>query len=151
MRKGKEKRLEKKGWKVGSVEEFLALAPEEAAYIELKLRLAESLAARRKRQQLSQVRAAILLGTSQSRLSKMEAGDPSVSLDLLIRSNLALGATKKEVAREMADVDPPIRLESRQAKIMSESQESDTPIANLSAALRRWGLGASISGILRRR
>ncbi len=102
MRKGKQKRLQEEGWRVGSVEEFLALTPEEAAYIELKLRLAESLAARRKRQRLSQVRAARLLGTSQSRLSKMEAGDPSVSLDLLIRSNLALGATKKEIARAIA-------------------------------------------------
>ncbi len=102
MHKGKQKRLEKKGWKVGGVEEFLALTPEEAAYIELKLRLAESLGERRKRKRLSQVKAARLLGTSQSRLSKMEAGDPSVSLDLLIRSNLALGATKKEIARQIA-------------------------------------------------
>jgi hypothetical protein len=38
----KRKRLEVKGWKVGSVEEFLALTPTESAFIELKLALANN-------------------------------------------------------------------------------------------------------------
>jgi transcriptional regulator with XRE-family HTH domain len=39
------------------------------------------------------------LQSSQSRIAKMEAGDPSVSLDLLIRSLISLGATERELSR----------------------------------------------------
>lgn len=102
MGRAKEKRLAKRGWKAGTAEEFLGLSPEESAYIDLKLRLAEALATRRKRRKLSQVQAAALLGTSQSRVSKMEAGEASVSIDLLIRSSLALGAAPGEIAKAIA-------------------------------------------------
>ena len=102
MREEKKKRLEAKGWKVGSAEEFLQLTPEEAAYIELKLRLAENIRARRRRRNLTQVDLAKRLESSQSRVAKMEAGDPSISLDLLIRSLLALGTTYRELSRMIA-------------------------------------------------
>ena len=91
--------MEAKGWEVGSAEVFLGLTKEEAAYIELKLLLSESLAERRKRDKLKQVELAKLIKSSQSRVAKMEKGDPTVSLDLLIRSLLAIGTTKKELAK----------------------------------------------------
>lgn len=99
MREEKRRRLEARGWKVGSTQEFLRLTDEEAAYIELKLRLAESLRKRRRRRRLTQVDLARLVRSSQSRVAKMEAGDPSVSLDLLIRSLLALGTSNLELSR----------------------------------------------------
>jgi predicted transcriptional regulator len=99
MREAKRKRLESKGWKVGSAEDFLNLTPEEAAYIEMKLELADSLRARRQNRKLSQVQLAKLLKSSQSRIAKMEAGDPSVSIDLLVRSLLMLGTSKRELAK----------------------------------------------------
>lgn len=99
MRKAKTDRLKEQGWKVGSVEEFLELSPEEAAYVELKLRLSESVRRRRKKRRLSQDGFARLIKSSQSRVAKMEGGDPSVSVDLLIRSLLALGASRQDVAR----------------------------------------------------
>ena len=99
MREEKRKRLIAAGWKIGSAKEFLRLTDEETAYIELKLRLAESLRERRLRQRLTQAQFAHRLGSSQSRVAKMETGDPSVSLDLLVRSLLALGATSRELAR----------------------------------------------------
>jgi hypothetical protein len=99
MRERKRKSLEAKGWKVGSAADFLGLTAEEAAYIELKSRLADSLRRRRQRRKLTQVDMAGLISSSQSRVAKMEAGDPSVSLDLLIRSLLALGASKRDLAR----------------------------------------------------
>ena len=102
MRKTKKDRLEKQGWKIGSVDEFLDLSPEESAYIEMKLRLSETLRRRRKRRKLSQVEFAKLIKSSQSRVAKMEGGDPSVSLDLLIRSLLALGASNRELARAIS-------------------------------------------------
>lgn len=99
MREAKRKRLQSKGWKFGSAKEFLNLTPEESAYVELKLELAEGLRAHRERHNLTQVELAKLVKSSQSRVAKMEAGDPSVSLDLLVRSLLALGASKREVAK----------------------------------------------------
>ena len=99
MREDKRKRLEAKGWKVGGTKEFLELSAEEAAYIELKLKLADGLRERRRRRRLTQVELARRVRSSQSRVAKMEAGDPSVTLDLLIRSLLALGASNRELAR----------------------------------------------------
>jgi hypothetical protein len=99
MREDKRKRLEAKGWKVGGTKEFLELSADEAAYIELKLKLADGLRARRRRRRLTQVELARRVRSSQSRVAKMEAGDPSVTLDLLIRSLLALGASNRELAR----------------------------------------------------
>jgi len=99
MKTVKRKRLEAKGWKLGTAREFLNLSPEEAAYVELKLSLSKNLQDYRRGKKLTQVDLARLLKSSQSRVAKMEAGDPSVSLDLLVRSLLALGASKKHLAR----------------------------------------------------
>jgi DNA-binding XRE family transcriptional regulator len=102
MRKDKQERLEIKGWTIGTAQEFLGLSDEEAAYVELKLRLAEGLRERRLRQQLTQNDMARLLQSSQSRVAKMEAGDRSVSLDLLVRALLSLGVSSRELARIVA-------------------------------------------------
>ena len=99
MRKQKQKRLEAKGWKVGTVKQFLGLSDEESAYIELKIKLAAGLRQRRQQKGLSQSDLAAKLQSSQSRVAKMEAGDPSVSLDLLIRSLISLGITERELSR----------------------------------------------------
>jgi DNA-binding XRE family transcriptional regulator len=95
----KKKILESKGYKVGTVEEFLGLSSEESKYIELKLALSDALAKRRKKSNLTQAQLAKLLNSSQSRVAKMEKGDPTVSVDLLVKSLLALGADKKSIAR----------------------------------------------------
>jgi DNA-binding XRE family transcriptional regulator len=102
MNKTKKKALERRGWKVGSTSEFLGLSPEESRFIELKLTLSHWLRERRAAHNLSQVELAKRLRSSQSRIAKMEAGDPSVSLDLLIRSLFSLGATSRELARVIA-------------------------------------------------
>jgi predicted transcriptional regulator len=99
MKARKKKQLEKKGWKVGTVAKFLKLSPEESAYIEMKLALSKNLQERRKIKSLTQEQLARLLKSSQSRVAKMEAGDPSVSLDLLVRSLLILGESRKNVAK----------------------------------------------------
>ncbi|MBI2970623.1 MAG: helix-turn-helix transcriptional regulator [Gammaproteobacteria bacterium] len=102
MREAKRKRLESVGWKIGSAEDFLKLTPEESAYIEMKLELADSLRTRRQHRKLSQVQLAKLLRSSQSRVAKMEAGDASVSIDLLVRSLLVLGVSKRDLAKIIA-------------------------------------------------
>ncbi len=98
MNEAKKKHLIEKGWKVGGVEEFLQLAPNEAAYVELRLKLSDSLKTQRRRKNLTQVEVAKIVKSSQSRVAKMEAGDASISLDLLIRSLLALGASNRDLA-----------------------------------------------------
>jgi DNA-binding XRE family transcriptional regulator len=102
MRKDKKARLERAGWKVGSISDFLGLSKAEEALVELKLMLSRGLKIRRARKRLTQAQLARLLKSSQSRVAKMEAGDPSVSIDLLIRSLLAMGATRKELAHVIA-------------------------------------------------
>lgn len=102
MRKAKRERLGRAGWRVGSPAEFLDLTPEEASFVELKLALAAYLSEFRGRQRWTQTEVARRLGSSQSRVAKMEAADPSVSVDLLVRSLLALGASRKEVGRVIA-------------------------------------------------
>ena len=94
----KRKRLEEKGWKVGSTQDFLGLTKEESEYIDLKIALSTSLKKYRFEKKLTQFELAKLLKSSQSRIAKMEAGSSSVSLDLIIRSLFALGATKTDLA-----------------------------------------------------
>ena len=106
MREEKRRRLEARGWKAGPAQEFLGLSAEEAVYIELRVRLAMGLRKWRQRRDLTQADLAKRLQSSQSRIAKMEAGDPSVSLDLLIRSLLALGASRSELSRMMSARSP---------------------------------------------
>jgi len=98
MDKSKKGRLQREGWKIGSADEFLDLSPSEIAFVELKLALSEELRERRTDLGLSQTELAHRLGSSQSRVAKMEASDPTVSVDLLIRGLFATGASRTEVA-----------------------------------------------------
>ncbi len=102
MKQSKRKALEEKGYVVGSAEEFLGLIKEESEFVELKLALARGLAKARRRKKMTQVELAKLVKSSQSRVAKMEAGDPTVSMDLLVKSHLALGTRRKTLARMMA-------------------------------------------------
>ncbi len=97
MKKSKIELLKKAGWKVGTAKEFLGLTDEEAALIEMKLALARSLKERRMAHELTQDELAKELGSSQSRVAKMEAADVTVSMELLVRSLLVLGASRQEV------------------------------------------------------
>lgn len=102
MKQSKRKKLESMGWKIGTTEEFLQLTPEESEYIEIKLNLSKSLKERRQRKNMTQEDLARLIKSSQSRVAKMEAGDPTVSIDLLIRSLLALGTDKSTLAKMLS-------------------------------------------------
>jgi|SRR6056297_265098 len=93
------KKLEEAGWRVGDTQEFLGLSDAEAAYIELKLALAEELRSRRRERRLNQTQVARIVGSSQSRVAKMEAADSSVSVDLIIKSLFQLGADRDDLAK----------------------------------------------------
>jgi len=99
MDKKTAEKLAAAGWQTGDVEDFLGLSESESAFIEMKLALAEDLKARRLARHLNQTQVARIVGSSQSRVAKMEAADPSVSLDLLIKALLKLGAKRRDVAK----------------------------------------------------
>ena len=85
MRKDKRRRLERAGWKIGDAADFLRLSDEERRFIETKLALADGLRQLRERQGLTQTDVAQQIGSSQSRVAKMEVADRTVSTDLLLR------------------------------------------------------------------
>ncbi len=105
MKKSKQRELERKGWKFGNVGDFLGLTADEVAFVELKLALTERLRSTRNEKGITQQALAEAIKSSQSRVAKMEAGDPSVSLDLLVKTLLALGETRRQIARVIAS-DP---------------------------------------------
>jgi DNA-binding XRE family transcriptional regulator len=92
-------RLKKAGWKVGSAAEFLRLSPEEELYVEFKAALSQCLKRQRQKSRLTQEQLARRIKSSQSRIAKMEKGDPSVSIDLLVKSLLALGTPRREIVK----------------------------------------------------
>jgi ribosome-binding protein aMBF1 (putative translation factor) len=103
MRADVVRRVQARGWKVGDATEFLGLSDQEAALVELRLALSRSVRERRLKLGLSQVALASRLGSSQSRVAKLEGADATVSIDLLIRGLLALGASRREIGRALAE------------------------------------------------
>ena len=98
----KKKRLEAKGWVFGDAADFFGLTPEEARLIDLKLALRASIKEERVKQNITQTELANAMGSSQSRIAKMERGDPSVSVDLLLRALMALGMSNKQISKIIA-------------------------------------------------
>ena len=105
----KKKRLEASGWKAGTAGEFLELSNDEEALVEMKLAMSDFVRTRRTKMQLTQQNLAQWLKSSQSRVAKIESGDPSVSLDLLMRAAFAVGASRSDVARAVAPRKRPAR------------------------------------------
>lgn len=95
----KRRRLEADGWKCGTVDELLGLTPQESAFIEMRLSLSHYLKELRTKKQLTQQALAKKIKSSQSRVAKMESGDPSSSLDLIINTLLEIGATPQEIGK----------------------------------------------------
>ena len=103
MDQAKRERLEAKGWKVGSVSDFLALTAEESVLVEIKLALSQNLKERRQKI-MTQSELASKMSSSQPRIAKAENGDASVSIELLIRAMLATGATPQDIGQVIAGV-----------------------------------------------
>ena len=102
MNKAKRQRLEKAGWRIGSAADLLRLSPEEAAIVDLKVSLAAAVRKQRQAKKLTQSDLAHVLGSSQSRVAKIEAADSEVSIDLLVRALLVLGVTRQGLAKIVA-------------------------------------------------
>ena len=103
MNQAKKERLESKGWKVGTVSDFLELTSEESVLVEIKLALSQNLKERRQKL-MTQSELASKMSSSQPRIAKAENGDASVSIDLLIKAMLMIGATSQDIGQVIADV-----------------------------------------------
>ena len=103
MDRGTRQNLEEKGWKVGTVSDFLELSPEETMLVEIKLALSNSLKQRRQ-SLMTQKELAAKIHSSQPRVANAENGDASVSIELLIRAILATGASPQEIGQVIASV-----------------------------------------------
>ena len=126
MDKKKKDRLAAGGWRTGTAADFLGLTPEEAEFVELKLALSSELKDLRSDRGISQIELAERLGSSQSRVAKMEASDPTVSVDLLIRGLFAAGATKKDIAGAISRAArQPVRRNARKATKRRSRSTSD--------------------------
>ena len=99
MRTATRKKLEAAGWRVGDTKEFLDLSDAEEQLVEMKLAFAKILRVVRERHRLTQAELAKRVQSSQSRVAKMEAGDASISLDLIVKTLFAAGAKNKELAK----------------------------------------------------
>jgi len=97
MKMTKLERLQADGWRVGHAEDFLELTDEEARLVALKLSLISAVKKSRIKRRLSQADLAQRMKSSQSRIAKIEAGDPSVSLDLIVRALIASGAKTRDI------------------------------------------------------
>ena len=110
MRNDKRRRLEAAGWRVeDSPQDFLGLSEREMCLVDMKVSLAIALRHRRAAANISQVELAGTLGSSQSRVAKMEAADPSVSADLLMRALLALGTQPHEIGAALGSAQLPAK------------------------------------------
>ena len=99
MNAEKRKRLEAAGWKATTVQEFLNLDAADMEFIETKLAWTKALREQRRKRHVTQAALATRVQTSQSRVAKIEAGDPTVSVDLLLRALFNVGMTRKELAK----------------------------------------------------
>ena len=106
MKAAKVRRLKAAGWNVGSTKEFLRLNDQEAALVEVKLCLMDALRQARRKRGISQIDLAKRMGSSQSRIAKIEAGDPSVSVDLILRALVASGASRRELRETLVSAYP---------------------------------------------
>ena len=99
MQTAKKQNLARAGFVETNIQDFLGLTPEESTYIEMKVALCGKLKELRRKRRLTQTQLAKALKSSQSRVAKMEAGDASVSVDLVVKSLLAIGASREDIAK----------------------------------------------------
>jgi DNA-binding XRE family transcriptional regulator len=93
MKRAQKAKFEKAGWAIGSESDLLGLNEAEAALVEAKLSLGDAVRTVRRRRHMTQAGLAKLMGSSQSRVAKVENRDPEVSMDLQLKAIFAAEPT----------------------------------------------------------
>jgi predicted XRE-type DNA-binding protein len=99
MKTSKRQKLEAAGWQVGSASDFLELSEAEEMLVDMKLAMATTVRQLRQSKHMTQIELAELIGSSQSRVAKLETADGSVSMELLVRSLATLGASRAQIGK----------------------------------------------------
>src|SRR5258708_32030342 len=97
MDKAKQKELEATGWQIGDYGDFLGLNDEERQLVELRIKISRTIRQLREKHNMTQGQLARKIGSSQSRIAKLEAGLDDISLDLLMRAMFALGGQLQDL------------------------------------------------------
>ncbi|WP_406694583.1 helix-turn-helix domain-containing protein [Singulisphaera sp. Ch08] len=87
----KRKRLEAAGFKFGDAADFLGLSEAENQIVEFRVALARAIREGREEKGLTQKQLADLIGSSQSRIAKVEAATDEVTVDLMLKALVAVG------------------------------------------------------------
>ena len=103
MKATKKEKLQKAGWAVGSASEFLELSDAESTLVEIKLALAAKLKEQRRKKRMTQQQLAERIGSSQSRVAKIETAEKSVSIDLIVRTLISLGTSQSQIGETICD------------------------------------------------
>src|ERR1017187_8800026 len=127
MKRIKKQRLERAGWVVGDSAQFLQLSVEENRFIELKLALATGVRELRERRGLTQAALAHRLGSGQGRGGQGEAAGRSVSLDLIMRSLLTIGATATDIAKWIKRAETARAARSEERRVGKECRSRWAP------------------------
>ena len=89
-----------RGWTEGSVQDLLGLSDDEAAIVEMRVRLAERVRARRRARGVTQKELARRLQSTQPRVARLERAD--ASMEMLILALFALGSSRREIGKLLA-------------------------------------------------
>jgi DNA-binding XRE family transcriptional regulator len=98
MDRAKQEALESAGFRVGDAGDFLGLTDEERRIVDLRLKLSRAVRRLRTEKNLTQEELASRLGSSQSRVAKIESGSSNVSIDLMFRGLFAVGGDLSDLA-----------------------------------------------------
>ena len=112
----KREALEAAGWKIGDAADFLGLTEEEQQIIEFRLMVGRGVRRLREDHDLTQQQLAERIGSSQSRVAKIEAASREVSLDLMLRGFFAAGGRLADLVPSPRVPARPIRSRSRRIR-----------------------------------
>ncbi len=102
MRSKKKSALKAAGWAVGNADEFAGLTASEATLLDIRSALGARVRRMRASTGITQSELANTMGSSQSRVAKIEAEHPGVSLELVLRALMALGASRSDLGKYIA-------------------------------------------------
>lgn len=97
MEKAKREALVAAGFHVGDAKEFLGLSDAESRIVELRVALSQAVRRLRVDHDLTQRQVAERMKSSQSRVAKIEAASPEVSLDLMFSGLFAVGGRVQDL------------------------------------------------------
>lgn len=125
MNPEKQAALEKAGFQVGTVQEFLGLSDAESKLVELRVAIARTIRERRADQGMSQAEIASRIKKTQPQVARIEAAQEGVSLDQMFLGLFAAGGTISDLLPgESRQAKPQIAVDRIQGKTVQKPANS---------------------------